>query len=72
MDTNIIKIIGSIVDAVSFYDKMPDVNVPLKIIHNTTGEIFDAISTHNGLFVNGNRVSGCYYSWVYANKENNN
>ncbi len=56
-----------LLDAVSFYDKMPEIGKPLTIIHNQTKEVHEAIRTEHGLFVNGNRVSGCYYSWVYSN-----
>lgn len=57
----------SCLGAVSFYDKMPETNKPLTIIHNKTKEVYEAIRTDYGLWVNGNRVSGCYYSWVYSN-----
>lgn len=53
--------------AVSFYNKMPETNKPLTIIHNKTKEVYEAIRTDCGLWVNGSRVSGCYYSWVYSN-----
>ena len=50
-----------------FYDKMPKIDTPLTIIHNQTGEILRANRTYYDLWVNDERVSGCYYSWIYSN-----
>lgn len=58
----------TLLGAVSFYDEMPETNKPLTIINNKTKEVHEAIRTDYGLWVNGNRVSGCYYSWVYSNR----
>lgn len=58
---------NTLLGAVSFYNKMPETNKPLMIIHNKTKEVYEAIRTDCGLWVNGGRVSGCYYSWVYSN-----
>lgn len=68
LSNNLYKQLG----LVSFYDKMPSINKPIIIIHNQSEEVYEAIRTENGLFVNGNRVSGCYYSWVYSSKLINN
>lgn len=61
------NVLYTLLGAVSFYDKMPETNKPLTIIHNKTKEVYEAIRTDYGLWVNGSRVSGCYYSWVYSN-----
>lgn len=57
---------STIKTAVSFYEKMPKTDTPLTIIHNETGEQLCAIRTDRGLFSNGERVSGCFYSWIYS------
>ena len=58
---------NTLLGAVSFYDKMPNINTPLTIIHNETKDVLNAVRTDYGLWVDGKRVCGCYYSWVYSN-----